>query len=101
MDGNMMKGVLNRHMEDVKKRDGLKEITLNLDRNAEAWLIKKGISSEYGARLLTRVIQIHVLNPLARAILDKRVMPKAHVFVCVKGEGDNSSLEITSSPQRH
>ncbi|KAG2090131.1 P-loop containing nucleoside triphosphate hydrolase protein [Suillus discolor] len=71
MSADMMNKVLDKHLGDLRQRDGLKKMTLDLDRAAKKWLIDRGISREYGARLLTRVIQGELLNPLARAILQK------------------------------
>ncbi|KAF9234373.1 P-loop containing nucleoside triphosphate hydrolase protein [Melanogaster broomeanus] len=73
MSRTMMGEVLDKHLRDLKLREGLKKMTLDLDRAAKEWLIERGISPEYGARLLTRIIQAELLNPLARAILEKKV----------------------------
>ncbi|KAF9234521.1 hypothetical protein BU15DRAFT_35330, partial [Melanogaster broomeanus] len=60
-----------------------KKMTLDLDRAAKVWLIARGISPEhtYVVRLLTRVIRAELLNPLARAILEKRVKDDGIVLV--------------------
>ncbi|KAG2113981.1 P-loop containing nucleoside triphosphate hydrolase protein [Suillus cothurnatus] len=71
MSADLMDKVLEKHLGDLRQRDGLKNMSLDLDRAAKQWLIERGISREYGARLLTRVIQVELLNPLARAILQK------------------------------
>lgn len=93
----MMGKVLDKHLVDLKLRDGLKKMTLDLDPAAKEWLIERGISPEYGARLLTRVIQTDLLNQLARAILEKRVKDDSVVLIRVKG--DRSGLSIESSQQ--
>ncbi|KAG1834917.1 P-loop containing nucleoside triphosphate hydrolase protein [Suillus subalutaceus] len=47
MSADMMDKVLEKHLEDLRQRDGLKKMTLDLDRTAKQWLINQGISSEY------------------------------------------------------
>lgn len=95
MSADMMNKVLDKHLGDLRQRDGLKKMTLDLDRAAKKWLIDRGISREYGARLLTRVIQGELLNPLARAILQKSVRNDEIVLVRVKDDG--LGLDIRSS----
>lgn len=95
MSADMMDKVLEKHLGDLRQRDGLKKMTLDLDRAAKKWLIDQGISSEYGARLLTRVIQGELLNPLARAILQKSVRDDEIVLVRVKD--NKTGLDIRSS----
>ncbi|KAG1745798.1 P-loop containing nucleoside triphosphate hydrolase protein [Suillus occidentalis] len=95
MSADMMNKVLEKHLRDLQQRDGLKKMKLNLDPAAKQWLINQGISSEYGARLLTRVIQGELLNPLARAILQKSVRDDEIVLVRVKD--NKAGLDIRSS----
>jgi ATP-dependent Clp protease ATP-binding subunit ClpB len=46
-----------------------RKITLVLEPEARGWLGEKGYDAAYGARPLKRVIQKHVQDPLAEAIL--------------------------------
>ncbi|MBV9752343.1 MAG: ATP-dependent chaperone ClpB [Hyphomicrobiales bacterium] len=46
-----------------------REINLELDKTARAWLAEKGYDPAYGARPLRRVIQKNVQDPLAEQIL--------------------------------
>jgi len=46
-----------------------REINLELDNTARAWLAEKGYDPAYGARPLRRVIQKYVQDPLAEQIL--------------------------------
>ncbi|KIJ11220.1 hypothetical protein PAXINDRAFT_15851 [Paxillus involutus ATCC 200175] len=102
MSQAMMGKVLERHLEDLELCGGLKKImmTLDLDQAAIGWrLIECSISPEYGAQLLTRVIQAEVLIPLTRAILEKRVKNDSVVVVRVKDDRNQSCLTIESSQQ--
>lgn len=91
MSQQMMEKILIKHLGDLKQRDGLKGMTLDLDNRAKRWLISRGISPEYGARLLARVIQTELLNPLARAILETTVKPDGIVLVRVN-DNDNGLM---------
>ncbi|KAF8549018.1 P-loop containing nucleoside triphosphate hydrolase protein [Imleria badia] len=83
MEREVMKQILNQYLDELRKRDGLKNITLHLSNDAQSWLIDKAISAKYGARLLARVLQTEILNPLARAILKQEVKEKGTVSVQV------------------
>ncbi|MDZ7905454.1 MAG: ATP-dependent chaperone ClpB [Cypionkella sp.] len=50
-----------------------RKITLDLDKDARAWLANAGYDPVFGARPLKRVIQHHLQNPLAELILSGRV----------------------------
>ena len=50
-----------------------RNITLELDAKARAWLADKGYEPVYGARPLKRVIQRELQNPLAGLILEGKI----------------------------
>jgi ATP-dependent Clp protease ATP-binding subunit ClpB len=50
-----------------------RKIALALEPEARAWLAEKGYDPAYGARPLKRVIQKHVQDPLAEAILSGEI----------------------------
>ena len=50
-----------------------RKISLDLDKDAKAWLANAGYDPVFGARPLKRVIQSHLQNPLAELILSGRV----------------------------
>jgi ATP-dependent Clp protease ATP-binding subunit ClpB len=51
-----------------------RKIVLQLEPEARAWLAEKGYDPAYGARPLKRVIQKHVQDPLAEAILSGEIL---------------------------
>ena len=73
-----------------------RKITLELDAAARAWLAEKGYDPAYGARPLKRVIQKHVQDPLAEAILAGRVKDGDTVEI---GAGP-SGLVINGEPAK-
>ncbi|CAI5709409.1 unnamed protein product [Peronospora farinosa] len=52
-----------------------KELAMKVDPKAEDWLAEVGYSPLYGARPLKRLIQQHVLNPMAVKLLEGSVAP--------------------------
>ncbi|MEB3285804.1 MAG: ATP-dependent chaperone ClpB [Candidatus Sericytochromatia bacterium] len=78
--------LLTRRLRDRK-------VSVHLTREAKGWLAEIGYDPVYGARPLKRAIQVHVLNPLARALLDASIRPGDHILVDFEGEG------LTFSPQ--
>jgi ATP-dependent Clp protease ATP-binding subunit ClpA len=46
-----------------------REVTIELDVPALAWLAERGYDEKFGARLLARIIQDHVKKPLAEELL--------------------------------
>ncbi|KAG9317880.1 P-loop containing nucleoside triphosphate hydrolase protein [Chiua virens] len=94
MEQDVMKQILNQQIDELRKRDGLKNITLHLSDKAQTWLIQNTISAQYGARLLTRVLQTQILNPLARAILTQEVQEKCTVSIQVRPDQKGLELQV-------
>ncbi|MBI5280313.1 MAG: ATP-dependent Clp protease ATP-binding subunit [Candidatus Solibacter usitatus] len=67
---------LERH---ISTRLGPAAFRLRLTGEAREFLIDRGVSPRYGARELKRVIHRHIIQPLARLVLDKTVEPGAVV----------------------
>jgi ATP-dependent Clp protease ATP-binding subunit ClpB len=80
---------LGRLLEDRK-------ITLELTPRARSWLADKGYDPAYGARPLKRVIQKHVQDPLAEAILAGVIHDGETVPIDVVG--DNLVIGKRSGP---
>jgi ATP-dependent Clp protease ATP-binding subunit ClpB len=64
-----MGAIVDIQMTRLQKLLDERKITLVLEPEARAWLAEKGYDPAYGARPLKRVIQKHVQDPLAEAIL--------------------------------
>jgi len=70
----------------VKERLREQEILVELDAAAKQLLVEKGFDLVYGARPLKRVIQRFLEDPLAEAVIAKRIKPGTTVLVTRKGE---------------
>ena len=71
-----------------------RKITIELDDAARTWLANKGYDPIYGARPLKRVIQKHVQDPLAEAILAGTVKDGDTVHVSVR----DGALTLNGEP---
>jgi len=64
-----------------------RNLSLNLDKAARAWLADKGYDPVFGARPLKRVIQKTLQNPLASLILEGRIIDGEEVKVSAGKDG--------------
>jgi ATP-dependent Clp protease ATP-binding subunit ClpC len=69
-------------------KDRLREqgISVEMDDSAKGLLVEKGFDPVYGARPLKRVIQRLLEDPLAEAVIAKRVKPGTTLLAFRKGE---------------
>ncbi|MEA1925969.1 MAG: ATP-dependent chaperone ClpB [Patescibacteria group bacterium] len=81
-----IKDIIDLQVARVNKRLSSKRIELLLTKKAKEYLLTHGYDPVYGARSLKRVIQSHILDPLAMKIIDGSIKKgKAKVDV-EKGE---------------
>jgi ATP-dependent Clp protease ATP-binding subunit ClpB len=74
----------------LKRLDALladRNITLQLDEPAKAWLADAGYDPVYGARPLKRAIQRHLQNPLATLLLEGKIHDGETVRVSAGKDG--------------
>ena len=64
-----MRSIVDIQLELLQNLIQEKEMTLIVEEEARSWLADAGYNPHYGARPLKRLIQHHVLNPLATKIL--------------------------------
>jgi len=64
-----MRSIVDIQLELLQNLIQEKEMTLVVEEEARSWLADAGYNPHYGARPLKRLIQHHVLNPLATKIL--------------------------------
>ncbi|MEC7208357.1 MAG: AAA family ATPase, partial [Pseudomonadota bacterium] len=68
-----MSAIVDIQMAALQTRLVDREIRLNLTPDARSWLAYKGYDPHYGARPLKRVIQTHVQDKLAEALLQGKI----------------------------
>jgi ATP-dependent Clp protease ATP-binding subunit ClpB len=72
----------------LRTRLAERRLSLEVTDRASTWIAEKGYDAAYGARPLRRVIQRHVEDPLALALLEGRYADGATVVVDVGEDGD-------------
>jgi ATP-dependent Clp protease ATP-binding subunit ClpB len=82
-----MAGIVDIQLRRLEKRLSGRNITLQLDDGARAWLADEGYDPVFGARPLKRVIQRHIQDPLAEMILSGDLLDGATVSVAAGPEG--------------
>jgi ATP-dependent Clp protease ATP-binding subunit ClpC len=81
-----IRGIVGLMIERVNKQLGERGIRVELTREAEELLIRKGYDATYGARQLRRTIQTHIEDPLAEAIVGGRFQDGSQIEVRAEGE---------------
>jgi len=81
-----LKKIVDLLILEVEKRLADRNIKLELDDEAKAWLLKEGYEPAYGARPLRRAIQRYVENPLSSRILQGEIKDGNTVVVGVDGD---------------
>lgn len=95
MSQPVMEKILDKQIEDLQRREGVKKMQLIFDDDAKNWLIRIGISPQYGARPLARAIQKEVLVPLSQGILKGEIQEEGIVHIAYNQKLNN--LVFTST----
>jgi len=82
-----MVAIVNIQLERLRKMLADRQITLDVDPSAIAWLAEEGYDPVYGARPLKRVIQRTLQNPLATLILEGAIKEGETVRVSADAGG--------------
>lgn len=91
--------ILEKHLKDLQQREGLKRLRLDLEDSAKKWLVGNGISREYGARPLARVIQRELLNPLSQRLLEETIREgDTQVFIRLNDSHDGLYVRPNHQP---
>ncbi|TFK51597.1 hypothetical protein OE88DRAFT_1801793 [Heliocybe sulcata] len=96
---DVIQQILDKQLDQLKQREGLRNLYLQIQPDAKRWLAKEGVSAQYGARLLARVIQKQLLNHLSQALLSESVQDGDTVFVRVNGDGSGLAVDF-AGPRR-
>ena len=81
---NEMREILKIQIKDLSKLLKDKKIKINIDKNAEDWLINEGFSASYGARPLKRVVQNFIEDKLALMIISNELEADKEVLISSK-----------------
>jgi ATP-dependent Clp protease ATP-binding subunit ClpC len=81
-----LKKIVDLLILEVQKRLSDRNISLELNDEAKAWLLKEGYEPAYGARPLRRAIQRYVENPLSSRVLQGEIKDGETVVVGVSDD---------------
>jgi ATP-dependent Clp protease ATP-binding subunit ClpA len=87
-------GALESH---ITKRLGPAGFSLSLTPGARDFLLAEGTSAEYGARQLKRAVHRHLIQPLAREVLERRIPAGARVSVGYQRSGGRLTLRVSAA----
>jgi ATP-dependent Clp protease ATP-binding subunit ClpC len=75
--------IVDKELSELARREGFQRAGLRLrwSERLRAWLAKEGFDARYGARPLQRVIERHLVTPLARYLLEHPNLRDAELFV--------------------
>jgi ATP-dependent Clp protease ATP-binding subunit ClpC len=85
-----LKSIVELLIREVEKRLAERQIKLEVNEEAKAWLVQKGYDPMYGARPLRRAIQKFVENPISAKILQGEF--KEGDTVAISVQEDNLSF---------
>ncbi|MEA3273517.1 MAG: ATP-dependent chaperone ClpB [Patescibacteria group bacterium] len=76
-----IEAIVDLQIQEIQKTLRDKKISIKLTPKARKYLARKGYDPAFGARPLRRAIQTEVLNPLALAIIEKKIKPGQKIKV--------------------
>ncbi len=80
-------------LDHLARRLEARRLVLDVTVDAKTWLASAGHDPDYGARPLKRIIQRHIGDPLARALIDGTYTDGDKVTVTLNESG--TGLELT------
>jgi len=90
--------VVDKFVLQLEEQLADRNVTIELDDAARAWLSEKGYDRLFGARPLARVIQEHIKKPLAEELLFGRLARGGVVRVTRQPDGDELSFAFEERP---
>ncbi len=101
LSAESLAAILDKQIADlqnhVNTRLGNRSFTLEVPPESRQFLLRKGTSSEYGARELNRTIHRHLTQPLATLVATNQVSPGARVGVEVAEDGEKLNIRTVES----
>ena len=90
--------VVDKFVLQLEEQLADRNVTIELDADARAWLSQKGYDPLFGARPLARVIQEHIKKPLAEELLFGRLAKGGIVRVTKKPDADALDFTFEERP---
>lgn len=92
---DVMRRILQKEIADASARRGLRrrEWAVEIEESAIDFLLDHGFTTDLGARPLKRSLERHLLAPLARTIVERRI-PEGDQFLFVRTDGEALVVEF-------
>jgi ATP-dependent Clp protease ATP-binding subunit ClpA len=87
--------IVDKFISELRAQLVKKDVTLELTDGARAWLARRGFDRQFGARLMSRLIQSKIKEPLASEILFGSLASGGSVLI--DENGDNLLLEFNKA----
>ena len=84
LDTKTIISVVNKFVAELEGQLETRQVLLEVDEDARAWLAKNGYDKKMGARPMARLIQEQIKKPLAEELLFGRLSNGGHVKVTVE-----------------
>ena len=86
--------IITIQIDHLKKRLFMQNLKLQVDGSALSWLGEKSFDRVYGARPLKRIIQKSIENPIAKLILENKILTDEEIELT----SENDDLLINGKP---
>lgn len=91
MSHDMATRILHKKLAQLQQKLAAKNVTIDIEGNAEEWLLAKGFTTEYGAREMDRVIARYLKPLLMHEILFGSLKKGGNAKIVIN---DNNKLEL-------
>lgn len=91
MSHDMATRILHKKLAQLQQKLAAKNVTIDIEGNAEEWLLAKGFTTEYGAREMDRVIARYLKPLLMHEILFGSLKKGGNAKIVIN---DNKELEL-------
>lgn len=91
MSHDMATRILHKKLAQLQQKLAAKNVTIDIEGNAEEWLLAKGFTTEYGAREMDRVIARYLKPLLMQEILFGSLKKGGNAKIVIN---DNNELEL-------
>jgi ATP-dependent Clp protease ATP-binding subunit ClpB len=95
-----MADIVDIQMARLQARLADRDISLELTDDARTWMVDKGYDPHYGARPLKRIIQNHVQDKLAEALLQGKIRHGETVKIVRTDVPDSLAVNTKDTPFR-
>jgi ATP-dependent Clp protease ATP-binding subunit ClpA len=89
----VVRSVVRKFLAELEAQVAERKVRIEVDEEAQDWLVAKGYDEKMGARPMARVIQEHIKKPLAEILLFGELEHRPGV-VRVTVDGDRLALEV-------